>query len=85
MSSEAIAQYLPIIKQAALVNSFLVLYYIMPNFTSFALTALLAVALLAPDALKEVSCCQAGQTSSLNELFQAYLSLNNIRSTSCVM
>ncbi len=82
MNSEQLAQYLPIAKQALLVNGLLFLYFILPNLTSFLLVALLITLLLAPSALQSSNCCQEDATCSFNSLFREYLAFSSVRSTS---
>lgn len=79
MNSEMIKQYLPVAKHALQVNAVLALYFLMPNFSSFVLTSVLAVVMLAPEAVKQCGCCE-GECCSLNQLFQEYLSFNFTRS-----
>lgn len=79
MNSDLIKQYLPAAKHALQVNAVLVMYFLMPNFSSFLLTALLAVVLFAPDAVKQSGCCE-GECCSVNQLFQEYLAFNFTRS-----
>lgn len=79
MNSDTIKQYLPTAKHALQVNAVLAVYFLMPNFSSFLLAALLAVVFLAPDAVKQ-GCCE-GECWSANQLFQEYLAFNFTRST----
>lgn len=81
MSSSLLSQYLPLAKQALLVNSLLIVYYLMPNLTSFLLSALLISLLLAPSALQKVESCQAETPWSINAIFRSYLEQSNVRST----
>jgi hypothetical protein len=76
-----LAQYLPLVKQALLVNSTLVLYYLLPNFTSFLFTALLIAIVAAPSLLQQISSCREESCCSLNSTFRDYLGLSNVRST----
>lgn len=52
MNSDLVKQYLPAAKHALQVNAVLAVYFLMPNFSSFLLTALLAVVFFAPEAVK---------------------------------
>ena len=82
MNSDLIKQYLPTAKQALhanAVNAVLGVYFLMPNFSSFLLAALLAVVIFAPDAFKQ-GCCE-GECWSVNQLFREYLAFNFTRST----
>jgi hypothetical protein len=81
MNSEQLAQYLPIAKQALLVNGLLILYYILPNLTSFLITALLITLLLAPSTFQQGSCCQQDSCWSFNSIFRCYLDFSGVRST----
>lgn len=79
MNSEMIKQYLPVAKHALQVNAVLALYFIMPNFSSFVLTAVLVIVMLAPEAVQQSGCCE-GECWSVNQLFQEYLFFNFTRS-----
>lgn len=81
MNSEQLAQYMPIAKQAFVVNGLLVLYYILPNLTSFFVTALLITLLLAPSTFQQKSCCQQESCCSFNSVFRSYLAFSGVRST----
>ena len=66
-------------------NAALVLYYMMPNITSFLLALALILILVCPDCLvKSANCCQ-GCSCSVNDLFNNYLEMPHTRSIYHIM